>query len=102
MSQANISELSSGVICLAGVLDYSSAPALREQGARLIKAATPDACVIDCTQVSKSSSVGVSLLLAFMRDAKAVGKTVSIKGLPKDMREIANVCGLLEILPQQV
>jgi phospholipid transport system transporter-binding protein len=102
VSQASISELSPGVIRLAGVLDYSSAPALREQGARLIKATAPAACVIDCTEVAKSSSVGVSLLLAFMRDAKAAGKSVSIKGLPKDMREIANVCGLLEILPQQV
>ena len=101
MSQASISELSPGLITLAGVLDYSSAPALREQGARLIKGASAATCVIDCAGVVKSSSVGVSLLLAFMRDTTAAGKAFSIKGLPNDMREIANVCGLLEILPQQ-
>jgi phospholipid transport system transporter-binding protein len=101
VSQASISELSPGLITLAGVLDYSSAPALREQGGRLIKGGAVAACVIDCAGVVKSSSVGVSLLLAFMRDAKAAGKTLSIKGLPGDMCEIANVCGLLEILPQQ-
>jgi phospholipid transport system transporter-binding protein len=101
VSQASISELSPGLITLAGVLDYSSAPALREQGGRLIKGGAAAVCVIDCAGVVKSSSVGVSLLLAFTRDAKAAGKTLSIKGLPSDMCEIANVCGLLEILPQQ-
>jgi phospholipid transport system transporter-binding protein len=86
---------------LFGVLDYQSAPALRAQGARLLKANQSDACVIDCSGVEKSSSVGVSLLLAFMRDACAAGKTLAVRGLPKDMREIAKVCGLLEILPLQ-
>ncbi|HLA29442.1 MAG TPA: STAS domain-containing protein [Pseudomonas sp.] len=99
MSQAAISELAPGVLQLAGVLDYLSAPALREQGARLIGASQGGVCVIDCATVSKSSSVGLSLLLAFMRDASAAGKSLSVRGLPEDMREIAGVCGLLEVLP---
>lgn len=82
-----------------GVLDYLSAPALREQGGKLLKASSAAACVIDCRGVEKSSSVGVSLLLAFMRDASANRKTLSVRNLPNDMREIASVCGLLEILP---
>jgi phospholipid transport system transporter-binding protein len=101
VSQASISEASPGVFNLAGVLDYVSAPMLREQGARLLKASPAAACVLDCGGVEKSSSVGLSLLLAFMRDADVVGKTLSVSNLPKDMREIAGVCGLLEILPLQ-
>lgn len=101
MSRASISEMSPGVFSLAGVLDYLSAPALREQGARLLKVSPVAACVLDCGGVEKSSSVGVSLLLAFMRDASEAGKTLSVSNLPKDMREIAGVCGLLEILPLQ-
>jgi phospholipid transport system transporter-binding protein len=101
VSQARISEVTPGVFQLAGVLDYLSAPALREQGGRLLKASQVDTCVIDCSSVEKSSSVGVSLLLAFMRDASAANKTLSVRDLPKDMREIAGVCGLLEILPLQ-
>ncbi|MDP3814641.1 lipid asymmetry maintenance protein MlaB [Pseudomonas sp.] len=99
MSQAAISELAPGVLQLAGELDYLSAPALREQGARLIGASQGGVCVIDCASVAKSSSVGLSLLLAFMRDASAAGKSLSVRGLPEDMREIAGVCGLLEVLP---
>ena len=98
MSQAQISEQAPGVFLLAGVLDYLSAPALREAGGRLLKASAGEAYVLDCAGVSKSSSVGLSLLLAFMRDAQAAGKALSVRNLPKDMREIATVSGLLEVL----
>ncbi|MDF3195148.1 STAS domain-containing protein [Pseudomonas sp. 1928-m] len=101
MSKASISEASPGVFNLTGVLDYLSAPALREQGARLLKVSPAATCVLDCGGVEKSSSVGLALLLAFMRDASAAGKTLSVSNLPKDMREIAGVCGLLEIIPLQ-
>ncbi|WXL26707.1 STAS domain-containing protein [Ectopseudomonas mendocina] len=101
MSQAAIREVTAGVFELAGVLDYSSGPALRKQGGSLIKATAASECVIDCTAVSKSSSVGLSLLLAYMRDASAAGKQLTVRGLPKDMREIAGVSGLLDVLPQQ-
>ena len=86
---------------LAGVLDYSSGPALREQGGRLIRASQAAELVVDCSAVERSSSVGISLLLAFMRDARKAGKVLSVRALPEDMREIAKVSSLLEILPLQ-
>ncbi|MCU1715654.1 lipid asymmetry maintenance protein MlaB [Pseudomonas sp. 5P_3.1_Bac2] len=99
MSQASIQETTPGQLQLAGVLDYLSGPALREQGGKLLKASQAQAFVLDCSGVVKSSSVGIALLLAFMRDAQAAGKSLSLRDLPKDMREIAGVSGLLEILP---
>ena len=54
--------------------------------------------VLDCSAVTKSSSVGLSLLLCFMRDAEAAKKPVSIRAMPEDMREIAEVSGLTELL----
>ncbi len=75
---------------------------MREQGGRLIGASQASACVIDCAAVEKSSSVGLSLLLAFMRDAEAAGKSLTVRGLPADMRDIASVSGLLEVLPLEV
>ena len=100
MNRAGFVEQSPGVFQLSGVLDYLSGPALREQGARLIAASTATACVVDCGAVEKSSSVGLSLLLAFMRDAERASKTFRVQALPSDMREIASVSGLLDILPQ--
>jgi phospholipid transport system transporter-binding protein len=99
VSQGTIVERSSGLFQLSGVLDYRSGPLLREQGGRLIAASQAAGCVIDCAAVDKSSSVGLSLLLAFMRDAQAAGKSLVVRSLPEDMHEIASVSGLLDVLP---
>lgn len=87
-----------GEIELVGVLDYRTGPALRKQGAELIKSSQAPAVVLDCSGVEKSSSVGLALLLAFMRDAGELGKAVSVRSLPLDMSEIAKVSGLDQIL----
>ena len=99
MSQASLDERTAGRLQLAGVLDYSTGPALRERGARLIADSTALQLQVDCSAVVKSSSVGLALLLAFVRDASAAGKSLVISALPADMREIAKVSGLLELLP---
>ncbi|MGV8919156.1 MAG: STAS domain-containing protein [Pseudomonas sp.] len=100
MSEAAVRLGAAGELFLSGVLDYRTGPALRKQGQDLIKASTATAVILDCSEVQKSSSVGLSLLLGFMRDAKVAGKIVSIQSLPEDMRDIAQVSGLTEILDQ--
>lgn len=102
MSDASIRQGSAGELLLAGVIDYRSGPALREAGGKLIGASTESVLSINCTGVEKSSSVGLSLLLAFMRDANAASKSLEIRDLPADMRDIAEVSGLLELLPLHV
>jgi phospholipid transport system transporter-binding protein len=87
-----------GELLLSGVLDYRSGPGLRKQGQALIKSSKAAALVVDCSAVEKSSSVGLSLLLCFIRDAQAAGKALSIRAMPEDMREIAQVSELTELL----
>lgn len=89
-------------LCLAGVLDSRTGPGLREQGRGLIRNSQAGALRLDLSAVEKSSSVGLALLLAFQRDAEAAGKTLQLLGLPADMRQIAEVCQLLELLPDVV
>ena len=98
MSDSAVRLGEAGELLLSGVLDYRSGPVLRKQGQALIKSSSAPAVVLDCAGVEKSSSVGLSLLLAFIRDAAAAGKAVSIRALPDDMREIAQVSGLTELL----
>ena len=101
MSIAEIAEVGSGTLRLSGVLDFRSGPQLRVTGKKLIGESQAQELLLDCSAVEKSSSVGVALLLAFMRDAAAAGKTLSMSGLPSDMRQIAQVSGLEELLPLQ-
>ncbi|MDY0206323.1 MAG: STAS domain-containing protein [Pseudomonas sp.] len=98
MSQAAVRIDDAGVLHLSGVLDHTSGPALREQGKALIAKTSATAVQVNCAAVEKSSSVGLALLLAFMRDGQQYGKTIELTQLPEDMRKIAQVCGLTEIL----
>lgn len=97
MSESAVRLGDAGELLISGVLDYRSGPGLRKQGQALIKSSQAPALVLDCSAVEKSSSVGLALLLAFMRDGQAQGKAVSIRALPADMREIAEVSGVTEI-----
>ncbi|NLZ78813.1 MAG: STAS domain-containing protein [Gammaproteobacteria bacterium] len=98
MSQAQIRLDDAGVLYLTGVLDHTSGPALRDQGQALIRAASVATVQVNCAGVEKSSSVGLALLLAFMRDGQQYGKAIELTELPDDMRKIAQVCGLTDIL----
>ncbi|PQZ95595.1 MULTISPECIES: lipid asymmetry maintenance protein MlaB [Pseudomonas] len=98
MTESAVRLGNAGELLISGVLDYRTGPDLRKQGQALINTSTAPAVVLDCSAVTKSSSVGLSLLLCFMRDAQAANKPVSIRALPEDMREIAEVSGLTELL----
>lgn len=100
MNESAIRMSEAGELLLSGVLDYRTGPNLRKQGQALIKSSNAAALVVDCSAVEKSSSVGLSLLLCFMRDAQAAGKALSIRAMPEDMREIAQVSELTELLAQ--
>ena len=68
---------------LAGGLDYQSAPALRGQ-VRVAKASQASAFVLGAAQWRNPAASGCPLL-AFIRDASAQGKTLTVRSLPKDM-----------------
>ncbi len=96
-----IRQQADGVLQLVGVLDFRTGATLRSEGEKLIRATPAATVVVDCAQVEHSSSVGLSLLLAYMRVAQQAGKQLSVRGLPADMKKIAEVSGLLDILPLQ-
>ena len=98
MSDAAVTLAGESELRLSGVLDYQTGPRLRKEGQALINKALAKTLVVDCSAVTKSSSVGLSLLLCFMRDAQALNTPLSIRAMPEDMREIAQVSGLTELL----
>ena len=98
MSKAYVVQTSNG-LALKGELDSQTGPVLRIEGQKLVQASPLKTIVLDLKEVTRSSSVGLSLLLSFMRDANRLGKNLSISSLPKDMRQIAMVSGVLKVLP---
>ncbi|MCD4865841.1 STAS domain-containing protein [Pseudomonas sp. PLB05] len=83
---------------LSGVLDHANVPALREQGRALIGLGNGP-LVLDCAGIERSNSAGLALLLAWLRDAQAAGRPLTIAGLPSELRQIAEVSDALELLP---
>ena len=98
MSEGAVTLAGESELRLSGVLNFQTGPQLRKEGQALIKKALAKSLVVDCSAVTKSSSVGLSLLLCFMRDAQALNKPLSIRAMPEDMREIAQVSGVTELL----
>ncbi|AHG39545.1 anti-sigma factor antagonist [Pseudomonas syringae CC1557] len=98
MTESAVRLVGPGELKMIGVLDFRTGPQLRKQGAALIKSGDLTELTLDCSDVEKSSSVGLALVLAFMRDARDAGKSLTVRSLPQDMREIARVSGLTELL----
>ncbi|MBB3104681.1 STAS domain-containing protein [Azomonas macrocytogenes] len=98
MSDGGVSLGEAGELRLSGILDYRTGPELLRSGKVLIGQSKAERLVVDCSAVDKSSSVGVSLLLAYMRLAKKQGRELDIVNLPQDMAHIAEVSGLQDIL----
>ncbi len=97
MSQLQL-DAAAGVLRLSGILDYQTGTSLRAQGRQLLQSYTDTKLSVDCAAVEKSSSVGIALLLAFMRDAVEFGLKLNIVNLPPEMQKIAQVSELETIL----
>lgn len=88
-----------GGLALCGVIDMHVGAELRGAARRLLAAGAAAEVTLDCAGIEQSSSVGLSLLLCLLRDAQATGKRLRICNLSADLRQVAEVYGLLELLP---
>lgn len=52
----------------------------------------------DFASVKLSDSSGVALLLAWLREANAVDKTINFRNLPQQLLDVAKVCGVLSLI----
>lgn len=85
-------------LAVHGVLDFDSVVQLEVEGRAWLEQ-IPSPVLIDLTGVTYSSSAGLALLLAWWRAARRLDKRLEITGMPEDMRALARVAGLVELLP---
>ena len=86
-------------LTLAGTLDFDSVLSLQQQGAQWIKDTAPAQFTLDLAAVSYSSSVGLALLLDWLRAAQRSGKQLRVSHMPADMLALVRVSGLESTLP---
>ncbi len=81
---------------LSGELSFESVPPLIAAGRKQMAASGGSWCV-DMAQVSGASSVGVALLLDWVRYANQEGIELRIKSIPELLQPIINISDLDEL-----
>lgn len=70
---------------------------LRAEGEALI-ASLASPVIVDLAEAGNVGSVGVSVLLCWLRKADALGKRLVVVNMPDKMRDVSRVSGLDELL----
>lgn len=88
---------SDDVFHLTGELTFATVNALLEQAPALFD--NHHKLKIDLTNVTRSDSAGLALLIDWMRFAKTNNKEIMFYNIPSQMTAIANASGVDELLP---
>ncbi|GEM_PF-1216118 len=81
---------------LSGRLDRLAGKVLLEQGRRLI-AKSESGWQVDLAEVNHSSSVGIALLLDWLRYGQRKNKTIEFLNVPQKMRQVIEFSGLTDV-----
>ena len=82
------------VIALAGNLDSTTAPDLREHLGQLVAGRGP--VLLDLSQVPRVSGGGLRILLVARRQAEQNGTRLTLAGMPAEVRAVMAATGFLE------
>lgn len=99
--QPKINISGNGEFAIEGILNNQTVPVISQQLVKLIPSVEGKSVILDLSLVSHSDSAGVALLVEVMQLAKSAELTLLFANLPKQMKDIAGLSGLLDILPVQ-
>jgi len=94
-----INKKQSGLYAIDGELNIQTVPGISKQLPELIAGLKEESLTFDLASVSRSDSAGVALLIELMQLAKMANLKLNFSHLPQQMKDIAGVSGLLDILP---
>ena len=96
MKQASLSSISSQQAQLSGRLDRLVGKELTEQGRKLI-AISNQQWQVDLANVTHSSSVGIAILLDWIRYAKRKNIEIEFINIPLKMKQVIEFSGLNDV-----
>ena len=77
------------------VIDFENAPAVKRE---LLRAQASGDFTVDLSDVKRGDCAALSVLLSARRKAEALGGRLAIEGLPADLKTLARLYGVEEIL----
>jgi phospholipid transport system transporter-binding protein len=86
---------------IEGELNMQTVPDVSKQMDRLMRelASETGNVTFDLTSISRADSAGVAFMVDAMQLAKSEKLTLLFSNLPQQMKDIAGISGLLDILP---
>jgi len=90
---ADLISIDANQATLSGDLSFDSVPPLMLKGRQLMAASGGEWCV-DMAQVTRASSVGIALLLDWVRYANQEGIDFRIQAMPELLQPIINISDL--------
>lgn len=80
-----------------GPVTMANVTSLLAEGTKLFD---HEALVVDLSEVEEVDSSAVSLMLQWMREAKQRNQTLAFTNLPNNLKSLATLYGVLDIIPQ--
>jgi anti-anti-sigma factor len=87
-----------GILSVVGTIRFHNVVKLRNAGKHLLAQKTPATINVDLQSVENSDNSGLVLLVAWMRDARHVNKSLVYQNVPDFLQRMAQVFGLRSIL----
>ncbi len=94
-----LEKVSMGHYLVIGQLNFKTVPELWKKNKLSLFTDETNTINIDLSQLERSDSSGLALLVEWYREAEQAGKKITFLNLPAKMYEIARISGLNEILP---
>lgn len=91
-------DVGDGRLRLSGELGFATVESVLEPGRQAVIAMAGRAGVLDLTDVSKSDSAGLALVVDWLREARAAKVALELRGIPAQMSDIAHLSGLGELM----
>ena len=98
MSETAIEAQGDNSYLISGELNMQTVPALLEQVEPILNRSQDEVC-FDLQAVTRSDSAGLALLVEWMQFARQRDRKLSFRNLPDQLRDIARISGLEDILP---
>jgi len=99
ISAAQLEKISPGHYILKGQLSFKSVPEFWTKNREVFFADKSDSLDIDLSQLGRSDSSGLALLVEWYREAEMQNKKITFFNLPSQMYDIARISGLNDVLP---
>jgi len=99
MSDCSIDSAAPGRLTVRGDLDFDNAPAALAHGLALL--GDVKECEIDLSGLRSGDSAGLAVLIEWLASALGRGATLRYTGVPAQMRAIARISELEELLSER-